>query len=125
MAWYNLWDGHVPNTDRRWVASLLTRADYPRWRFHKAFIAVAFSVMLRRAQMRGLSAVVRRPYFKRISNELDDVNCEDLLRTWQLLGDYQGIKVALCHNDVPHKVKTLLRQMQLAQQSVEYTPEYR
>ena len=81
--------------------------------------------MLKRAQMRGLSAVVRRRYFKRISKELDEVNCEDLLRTGQLLGDYPSVKAALCSKDVPNKVKTLLRQMQLAQQSIPYTPDYR
>ena len=124
-AWYNLWNGHVPNTDRKWVESQITRADYCRWRLHKAFIAVASAVMLKRAQMRGLSTVVRRPYFKRVSKELDEVDCEDLLRTGQLLGDYASVKTALCHADVPNKVKTLLRQMQLAQQSIPYTPGYR
>ena len=124
-AWYSLWESHVPNTDRRWVERQITRADYHRWRLTKAFIAVSFAVMLKHAQMRGLAAVVRRRYFKRISKELDEVHCEDLLRTGQILGDYQNVKAALCHKDVPGKVKTLLRQMQLAQQSIPYTPDYR
>ena len=115
----------MPNTDNKWVASLITRADYPRWRFHKAFIAVAFAVLLKRAQMRGLSAVVRKRYFKTISKELDEVDCKDLLETGQILGDYATVKTALLSKDVPKKVKTLLRQMQLSQQSIAYTPDYR
>ena len=125
IVWHQLWEGHVPNTDLRWVQSQITRVDYPRWRLHLAFLAVAFFVMQKRAQMRGLAAVVKRKYFKRISRELDDVPCEDLYRTGQILGDYQDVKSALCHKDVPNKVKTLLRQMQLAQQNIPYTADYR
>ena len=75
--------------------------------------------------MRRLAAVVRKPYVKKISKELDEVDCEDLLRVGQLLGDYMGIRDALCNKDVPVKVKVLLRQMHLAQSRIPETPEYR
>ena len=81
--------------------------------------------MLKRAQVRQISVVVRKKYFKGISKELDEVSCEDLLRTGQILGDYQTVKSALLNADVPSKVKTLLRQMQIAQASIPYTLDYR
>ena len=74
--------------------------------------------MLKRDQMRRLAAVVRKPYFKKITKELDEVDCEDLLRVGQLLGGYKGIRDAFNNKDVPIKVKVSLRQIGKYKQSV-------
>eukprot|EP00969_Alexandrium_andersonii_P154990 6852179-Alexandrium_andersonii.AAC.1 len=75
--------------------------------------------------MRRLSVLARRPYFRALAQELNGVDAADLLRTGQILGDHAGIRAALQSKDIPRKVRTLLRQMQLAQQSIPYTDAYR
>eukprot|EP00969_Alexandrium_andersonii_P119024 5262501-Alexandrium_andersonii.AAC.1 len=71
--------------------------------------------------MRHLGVLARCPYFRQLASELDGVNAQDLVRAGQTLGDYAGIRAALQNREVPRKVKLLLRQMQLAQQSIPYT----
>eukprot|EP00969_Alexandrium_andersonii_P011296 491231-Alexandrium_andersonii.AAC.1 len=81
--------------------------------------------MLKREQMRRLSALVARPYFRSLARELNQVDARDLQRSGEVLGAYAGVRAALQSKDVPYKVKQLLRQMQLAQQSIPYTGSYR
>ncbi len=53
----------VELADRRWSQCLLLRDD-ARWRRSRGFIAMAASVLKRRALIRACSALLRAPYYK-------------------------------------------------------------
>ena len=75
--------------------------------------------------MRAVVAIIKRLYFQKLARELDTIEADAWVRTAQVLGDHAGVRAALKSNDVPKKVRSLVRQMQMVQQEIPCTDAYR
>ena len=119
------WAGNPDLCGTRWAKALLQRADSTRWRRSPEFVAVCFSNFLRRALMRSLAAVIKKPWFQASAQRLCSIKAEDLTTAAASLGAAADPRALFRSDKVSGTIKELSMRLQLVQRSVPYTTPFR
>ncbi len=115
----------VELADRRWSQCLLLRDD-ARWRRSRGWIAMAASVLKRRALILACSALLRAPYFKGWGEQIAEllVDEQPLRQLVQECAKDAKVRAIMTDPRVPRQVKTMLTCLRIVQARVPGTDGY-
>ena len=91
------------------------------WRLDRAFMAVSFAVLHRRALMRAVRAKLSAPAFRDTLHDLQSLRSIDFRQVFDVVGAQGGVPQALRSHDVSASMKNLLRTLRLVTGSVPCT----
>ena len=105
---------------RKWIRSLLKRADFRGWSLNKEFAAVVANLLLRRAQMYAVYCYVNHNQtFHKNLVAYDTLTSTDFVAAALAAGDCNTVRDLLRKKGVELKVKTVLKSMDVALRDVE------
>ncbi|MEC9032278.1 MAG: hypothetical protein VYB15_10375, partial [Planctomycetota bacterium] len=109
-----------------WAKLLLARADFAGWNLSKEFAAVAFNILLRRAQMLAVyHYVTTSRLFQSSMQDFETLTAKDFVTAALAAGECYTVRDALRKKNIDVKVKRVLKQMHIATRNVEATPAER
>ena len=105
---------------RQWAKCLLTRADFRGWSGSIDFVACLYNVLMRRDQLRAVSAEFKyNPFFQAEAEVLKEVTSEDLVAAALASGDCNSVRKLMQKKNLDGKVKVALQRMEIVQRRVE------
>jgi hypothetical protein len=97
-----------------------------RVKVSKEFAAVAYGTLVRRAQMSAIYRFCTTSYlFRSSADEFLGLTAKDIVQAALASGDFKTVQTAFQCKDLDGRVKSILKQMQIATREVEGTPAER